>query len=186
LAQLENNSDGAFGIPATGDLVEEWGPAGQDIRHRLNVQLNNQIVRNLLVAFNFSANSGAPYTIRTGRDDNGDLVYNDRPRGIGRNTERAATQWSINPALGYTFTFGRNQTNLPPGVTVITGGGAPTIQSVDNSGARYRLQVFIQAQNVTNHPNFAGYSGTLTSPFFGRPTNVFGTRKVDMGINLSF
>ena len=28
---------------------------------------------------NFNRNSGMPYTIRTGYDDNGDLVYNDRP-----------------------------------------------------------------------------------------------------------
>ena len=30
------------------------------------------------------------------------------------------------------------------------------------------------------------YSGTLTSPFFGKPTAVSGMRKIDAGINLNF
>jgi len=187
LSWIENNSDGAFAPPPTGSLVDEWGPAGQDIRHRVNLTINNQIVRNLLVNFNLNANSGAPYTIRTGRDDNGDSIFNDRPSGVGRNTERGAAQWSINPAVAYTVLFGRRVTSLPPGIAVIgNGAGAPTVQTVDQSGARYRLQFIVQAQNITNHPNYGGYSGTLTSPFFGRATNVIGTRKVDFGVQLSF
>ena len=53
-----------------------------------------------------TASSGTPYTIRTGRDDNGDLVFNDRPGGIGRNSERAAAQWAINTMTGYTIALG--------------------------------------------------------------------------------
>ena len=44
----------------------------------------------------------------------------------------------------------------------------------------------MQVQNVTNNANYVGYSGVLTSPFFGQPTSVLGTRKVDMGVQLSF
>ena len=186
LGWFENNSDGAFAPPATRSLLEEWGPAGQDIRHRLNVTVNNQIVRNLLMNFNVNYNSGAPYTIRTGFDENGDLIFNDRPFGIGRNTLRGAAQWSINPAMAYTFVFGRQVTTLPPGVGVIANGAAPTVVSVDQSGGRYRLQLIVQAQNITNHANYAGYSGTLTSPFYGRPTLVNGPRKIDVGFNFSF
>ena len=31
-----------------------------------------------------------------------------------------------------------------------------------------------------------GYSGVLTSPFYGQPTAVLGTRKVDMGVQFQF
>jgi len=186
LGWLRNNTDGAFAPPPTGTLLEEWGPTGQDIRHRFNVTFNNQIVRNLLVSLNVNANSGAPYTIRTGGDDNGDAIFNDRPPGVGRNTERGASQWSVNPAAAYTILFGRNVSTLPPGIAVITNGTAPTVQSVDQSGARFRLQLVVQMQNITNHPNYGGYSGTVTSPFFGQPTLVTGTRKVDFGVNFSF
>src|SRR5262245_21399687 len=61
LARFRNNTDGPFSIPPTGDLSAEWGPATgggvffgpfgdfggappitRDIRHRLNLTLNNQ------------------------------------------------------------------------------------------------------------------------------------------------
>src|SRR5439155_6639280 len=104
----------------------------------------------------------------------------------GRNTERAAWQWTINPAVSYSWGFGRRPTALPPGVTVIAGGGVPTIQNFAQDPARYRLQMFVQVQNLTNRANYVGYSGTLTSPFFGQPTAVNSTRKVDVGLNLNF
>jgi hypothetical protein len=172
--------------PPTGSLLDEWGPAGFDVRHRVNLTVNNQIVKNLLVSFNVNGSSAAPYTIRTGRDDNGDSIFNDRPAGVGRNSQRGAAQWSINPAAGYTILFGRRITSVPPGIAVIANGGTPTVRSVDQSGARYRLQFVIQTQNITNHANYAGYSGTMTSQFFGQPTYVLGTRKIDFAVNLSF
>src|SRR5256884_5782339 len=49
LARLRNNTDGPFSVPATGDLGAEWGAATNDVRHRVNLALNNQIVRNLLL-----------------------------------------------------------------------------------------------------------------------------------------
>ena len=53
------------------------------MRHRFNVQLNNQIIKNLGVSVGINSSSAPPYTIRTGLDDNGDLIYNDRPAGVG-------------------------------------------------------------------------------------------------------
>jgi len=181
----ENNSDGPLAPPATGSLAREWGSASFNVPHRVNVTFNNQIVRNLLAQINFNSSSGNPYTIRTGLDENGDLIYNDRPDGIARNTERGEQQWNLNLATAYTITFGR-QTTLPPGVGVIGGGGGPQVVSVNNSGARYRVQFVVQVQNATNNANYVGYSGVRTSPFFGQPTSVLATRKVDIGVQLSF
>ena len=185
---FDNNADGPFSIPANGRLADEWGPAASDVRHRFNASLNNQIVRNLLVSLNVNVNTAPPYSIRTGRDDNGDFVFNDRPARLGRNTERGATQWTLNPLIGYVFSFGRSVSNLPPGIAVIGGGagGAPTVQTVNQPPNRYRLQLFVQSTNITNHANYVGYSGTMTSPFFGQPTNVLGTRKFDIGMSLTF
>jgi hypothetical protein len=154
------------------------------VRQRLNVSVNNQIIKNLLIAINVNGASGAPYTIRTGLDDNGDLVFNDRPPGVGRNTARGDWHWTLNTMTGYVFAFGR-AAGGPPGIAVIGGGGAPVVQSVD-AGPRYRVQFFVQTQNLTNRANYVGYSGTQTSPFFGQPTSVLGTRKVESGINFSF
>jgi len=182
---IKNNSDGPFATPAIGSLDAEWGSAPFEVPHRFNVTFNNQIVRNLLAQINFNTASGNPYTIRTGFDENGDLIYNDRPDGVGRNTRRGEQQWNLNVAAGYTILFGR-PVNLPPGIAVVGGGGGPQVQTVNNNGARFRLQFVVQVQNVTNNANYTGYSGVLTSPFFGQPTSVLNTRKVDMGVNLSF
>ncbi len=185
LATLRNNSDGPFILPATGDLGAEWGPAANDVRNRFNMNFNNQIIRNVLVGFNVNASNGPAYTLLTGRDDNGDGVFNDRPVGVGRNTLRGSGQATINLQVAYQFAFGRTAP-LPPGIGVFGGGGAAQVRTFDQGNARYRLQLYVQALNLTNEANYFGYSGTLTSPFFGKPTTVRGMRKIDAGINLNF
>jgi hypothetical protein len=185
LTTVENNSDGPFGVPSTGDLSLERGPAVDDVRQRINVAFNNQIVRNLIVSLNVNAQSPTAYTLLTGRDDNGDGIFNDRPAGVGRNTLRASGQFNLNLLLGYQFAFGRTAP-LPPGVGVFGGGNAATVRTFDQGTARYRLGLFLQAFNLTNHPNYLGYSGTLLSPFFRQPTAVRDMRKIDVGFNLTF
>jgi hypothetical protein len=185
LATLRNNTDGAFTLPPTGSLDTEWGPAANDVRQRLNLSVNNQIIRNVSVALSVNASTGPAYTLLTGRDDNGDGLFNDRPAGVGRNTLRASGQTTVNAYFAYQFAFGR-RAPLPPGIGIFGGGGTAQVRTFDQGTARYRLQLFLQAQNLTNQANYLGYSGIMTSPFFGRPTTVSGMRKVDVGFNLSF
>jgi hypothetical protein len=185
LTWLRNNTDGAFAIPATGDLNAEWGPGAGDVRHRANITFNNQIIRNVMVGLNVNATTGDAYNELTGRDDNGDGIFNDRPAGVGRNTLRATGQTTVNLFLAYVVAFGK-QATLPPGIGVFGGGNAATVRTVDQSGGRYRVQFFVQCNNLTNQSNYLGYSGTLSSPFFGRPTTVRDMRKIDAGIGLNF
>jgi len=185
LTKLRNNTNGPFSLPATGSLAAEWGPAVNDIRHRLNLAFNNQIVRNLMIGLNMSGNTAPAYTLLTGRDDNGDGVFNDRPLGVGRNTLRASAKAELNLFLAYQFAFG-NMAPLPPGIGVFGGGGSMQVRSVDQGTKRVRLQIFVQAQNLTNQANYLGYSGVITSPFFGKPTTVGNMRKIDGGIGLNF
>jgi len=184
IASVRNNTDGAFSLAPTGNQEFEWGPSNGDVRHRMNVSVNNQIIKNLGVSFNFNFSTGAPYSIRTGRDDNGDLVFNDRPAGVGRNTERAANQWTLNGNINYNWTFGHTVQG-PAGIGVIFNGATADVRSIDQ-GQRFRVGVFLQAQNLTNRYNYTGYSGTITSPFYGKPTSVAGTRRVELGFNFGF
>jgi hypothetical protein len=202
LASVMNNTDGPFAVPATASLAAEWGPGapvspqnltggpeppplGVDVRHRLNASFNNQVIRNVLVSFNVNMTSAPAYTLLTGRDVNGNGIFNERPVGVGRNTLRADGQTTVNTYVAYQFAFGRTAP-LPPGIGVFGGGGAAQVRTFDQGNARYRLQVFVQAQNLTNQANYLGYSGTSTSPFFGRPTTVSGMRKIDAGFSLNF
>jgi hypothetical protein len=180
-----NDTSGDFSL-APGAQADEWGYAQQDVRHRGGAGINAQVVRSLVTSLNFNASSGTPYTILTGLDANGDLVLTERPDGLARNTERAAAQWSLNMNASYALQFGRRTTPPPPGIAIsISGNSAPTVQTV-NIDWRYRVQFFVQVQNLTNRYNYIGYSGTQGSRFFGRPTSVANPRKVDMGVSLSF
>ena len=185
LASLVNNTDGPFAILFTGDLERERGPAGNDVRHRLNVALNNQVIRNVLMGVNANFASADPYTLVTGRDDNGDGIFNDRPDGVRRNSLRSEGQVNVNLFLGYQFAFGTTSA-LPPGVGVFGGGNSAQVRTFDQGTARYRLGLFVNVFNLLNRPNYFGYSGTLTSPFFREPTTVRDMRKIDIGMNLQF
>jgi len=187
-SSIENNTDGTFAVPP-GPLSAEWGPAANDIRHRAYVAMTNQTLRNLNAVLSLTATGGLPYTVRTGFDDNGDGIFNDRPIGVGRNTERMPTQWFLSANVVYTIPLGRTPGALPPGGIGIVGGApgsGPTVVSAPRPVSRYRLQLGVNAQNLTNHANFGGYSGVVTSPFFGQPTTVLNPRKVDVTVALNF
>lgn len=184
--RITNDTDGAFTPPATGTLADNWGPASNDVRRRFFASLNSTQLRNLNVSLNFNASSAPPYTILTGHDDNGDLIFNDRPAGVGRNSARASGFWTLNSFITYTLQFGKAVT-LPPGIGITSGaGGLAVTQGPAQSLGRYRMNIFLNAQNLTNHQNLGGYSGVLTSPFFGRPTLAQGTRQIVVGLGMSF
>ena len=188
LGKSENNTEGAFAIPASGSLATEWGPSGSDTRHRFYIALYSAALKNLTVNFGVTASSGAPYTILTGHDDNLDSVINDRPAGVGRNTVRAAGQWNSNGYFTYAIGIGKRSTPLPPGIMITGGGmGGYSIGSYNQTDApKYRLAFTVSAQNLTNHENWVGYSGLMTSPFFLQPTNVEVVRTVNLSVAFSF
>jgi hypothetical protein len=186
--RLQNDTDGAFSVPASASLAAEWGPAGNDVRHRLNAFLGSQALRNFSANLSLSIASGSPYTIRTGFDTNGDLIYNDRPDGVGRNSARGDGSMNLSGFFVYTFSFGSRRVQVPPGIFINgSPGGAFTVQTIPiDPLPRYRLGIQVNAQNLTNHTNYTGYSGIMTSPFFGRPTAAQGMRKIDIGLNFNF
>jgi hypothetical protein len=186
--KLENNTDGAFSVPATGSLAAEWGPAQNDIRHRVNAFFGTQALRNFNANLNVVMATGMPYTIRTGVDTNGDLIFNDRPAGVGRNTERGDGRFDLSGFFVYTFMFGKRRVQLPPGIMIngSPAGNFTVTQMQIDPLPRFRLGLVVQAQNLANHTNYVGYIGSMTSQFFGQPTNVAGMRKIDVGLNFSF
>ena len=64
--------------------------------------------------------------------------------------------------------------------------GANAVVRTFDAPARFRIGLFLVAQNLTNHANYTGYSGTITSPFFMQPTGVQQTRRVEAGLNFGF
>jgi hypothetical protein len=185
----ENNTDGAFSMPASGSPAGEWGRTafGEVRRHRLNLGINTSALKNLNANLNLNATTGTPYTITTGHDDNGDLVYNDRPAGVGRNTQWTPGQWTVNGFFFYTLAIGKRTVQGPGGITgIMIRNGEATVMTGGAAPPRYRIGIQAQVQNLTNHVNYTGFSGTMTSPFFLQPQNVLNMRKVDISLNFSF
>jgi hypothetical protein len=186
LGRSLNDTDGAFNTPATGNIADDWGPASNDVRRRFNVNWSSQQIRNTNFSMNFNSASAPPYTIRSGVDSNGDLILNDRPLGVGRNTARGSGYWTLNGFFTYTWQFGKPVTT-PGGISLRSDGGALSVGSAAaQAQGRFRLSLNINAQNLTNHANYTNYVGTITSPQFGQPLQVLNTRKFDLGLGFSF
>jgi hypothetical protein len=188
-ASSESNTTGAFALPASGDdLATEWGPTTP--RHRFGVSFNTRPFGNLGIALNARYQSGSPYTLTVGADLNGDGVFNDRPENVGRNTLATESQFEMGLRLSYAIGFGGpRESGGSGGGTVVMirgGGGMPMGGPGGPNNDKYRVEFFASAQNVTNHHNYIGYSGVVTSPFFQQPTNVMNPRKVELGMRFGF
>jgi hypothetical protein len=187
LGRLQNNTDGAFTMPATGRIEDDWGPSNGDVRRRFNVSWSSQQLRNLNVNLNLNASSAPPYTIRTGLDTNRDLLFTDRPEGVGRNSARASGQFNMNANFSYGWTFGK-PVERAGGVTLRgDAGGISASQGAATTTGKYRLSLNANIQNLTNHHNLIAYGTSLANPqSFGQPTAFSGMRKIDFGFGLSF
>lgn len=166
----ELNTTGAFAPPASGDRLEhEWGPTRP--AHVATASMNITPARQLNVNLTARGSSGAPYNVTIGRDVNLDGLFNDRPAGTSRNSARTAAHWDVNGKVSYAWRFG------PP---------ASGANSAATPNARLRIDVSLQFQNLLNRANYVGYSGVMTSPFFGRPTGVANPRRVQLGLRFGF
>jgi hypothetical protein len=192
----ETDADGAFSLPADNhDLAGEWGPVTGVPRHSFNAMFSTPLIRNMRLSINAGIRSGTPYNITTGRDDDGDTVFNDRPGGLGRNTGRTEMTWDVGGRLSYAFGFGQRPPAGGPGgqptmiVQRIGGPGGGEISGSFGGGAedrRVRFELFVSAFNLFNAVNRIGYSGVMTSPFFGQPTAAMPGRRVDVGLRVGF
>ncbi len=184
LGQERNHADGATSLPSDSLNPDvDWGPSRQDIRHRLQLQAQMPLLFGVRGNVNLNVSSGVPYNMTTGLDDNDDGVFNDRPAGVERNSLRGDPTWGLNLNLSRRFAIGATATGAPQG-----GFGGPGFGRGQGGpgGARYSVELFVQAQNVLNHVTHTGYTGNLSSRFFGTATSVGAPRDVNVGLRFNF
>ena len=196
LNHTENDSSGAFGLPADSyNLGAEWGPAAMLPRHMVNLNLSTVFLKRLIVGVNGFARSGAPYNITTGRDDNGDTVFNDRPAGTPRNSARGSATFDLGGRLTYAIGFGRRAgeggaPGAPTQIMVRSGGSGGGMMMMGGAAgaedSRYRIELFVSASNLLNSVNPTGYVGAMTSTMFGEPTGAMAARRIDLGARFGF
>lgn len=163
----------------------EWGPSRRDhevqsqFRIRMPEALPGQpLLRAIAGAtyqgvhlnVNLRANSGRLYSIRSGRDLNGDQSSRDRPPGVARNTEVGPGRWNLN------MTFTKEYR--------LTGGTAQARSRERASGPSLRFQA--RVNNLLNRSQPRAYGSVLTSPLYGLPTGYTGARTIDLSVRLGF
>lgn len=194
LSSTRNHADTPLSLPADSRNPEaEWGPAAQDARHRLFTMFNFPLPKGVRGNIMSQAQSGLPYTVITGRDDNGDGVSNDRPAGVGRNTARGSWRWDLNARISRGFGFGGDRPEGPGGGAAIQrriggdgDGGGPMMMMMEQSAQRFRVDFYVQGYNLLNRTNFMNFGGNLQSPFFGRPSSAGPARRVEVGMQFAF
>ncbi len=163
----------SFGPADNYDLAGEWGRFGA--AHRFNASANLRLPWNINANTSFQLNSGNPYSLRTGTDDNHDTNTNDRPPGTPRNS-------LTGPGF---FEMGLN---LSKTIQLVS----PGTETQGPAGGYYgrrtgiRMTITANAQNLLNNVNFQSFSGVQTSSFFGKATRARNARQIRLTVRFNF
>ena len=172
LQSLRNSADTPTSLPSDSNNPDaDWGPAAQDVRHRVVMAFNGPVIFGIRAGINLEASSATPYSITTGRDDNRDTVFYDRPAGVARNSERGAARFTGTARFTRSFAMGSSASSGP---------------SEGGVGARYRANVYTQLSNPFNYVNYNAIVGNQLSPFFGQATSASPARRVEVGLSVAF
>ncbi len=109
LSKAEDDGGNAFFFTPqdSSDIPAEWGPSDNDQRHRLVASGTlegpesaggfGRVFRGFRLSGVFTYGSPLPFNVVTGTDRNNDTNVNDRPVGVGRNSERGFSFASAGP-----------------------------------------------------------------------------------------
>jgi len=126
--------------------------------------------------FDFRASTGRLYSIRSGRDLNGDQSSRDRLPGVGRNTETGPSSWNLDMTL---------TKDIPLAGGEAAGDGGRGRGRFDRS-REPRLRFQARVDNVLNHSQPRAYGSVVTSPLFGLPTGYTGGRTIALSTSADF
>jgi hypothetical protein len=165
LSHASNDTGGIFWYPSNqfAPVSAEWGVADFDVRHRLNLLGTLSAGRWGNVGLSGRFTSALPYSETAGTDPFHTGMANARPAGVGRNTLRASGYRSVDVRWSH------------------------DVRLTELKGEKGReLTVSVDAFNILNHPNFAGYVGNVRSPFYLSPTTVSPGRRLQLSAEVKF
>lgn len=124
----------------------EWGRSDAGGRQQIGLPGTTRLHRWLGLGFAVWLQSGIPFNVTTGGDDDRDGLALHRPAGVTRNTGRGPGHAGVD--LRWFHEFGQRGAARE---------GAPA------------WTVSLDAFNVLNRPSYPGYLGALSSPLSRRP-----------------
>ncbi len=162
-----DDTSSLFDLPAdSANLAAEHGPADHDRRHRLRAVGTFTAGAGVRLGVLATVESGAPFNITTGFDQNRDGVVRDRPLGVTRNSGQ-----------------GPGQAQIDLRVTKVL----PLRPSAGKHPDRHaNVQLTLDAFNVFNATNFSDVIGVQTSPLFGQPTKAKPARTIQLSARYRF
>ncbi|HKQ73504.1 MAG TPA: carboxypeptidase-like regulatory domain-containing protein [Blastocatellia bacterium] len=212
LNRSRSDTNGSTWFPANSyDLADEYGRSNLDVRHRISFGGSFSLPWDMTLNPLVIARSGLPFNITTGRDTNGDTVFNERPAlatdlskpgvintrfgAFDPNPAPGQRLVPINYAAGPAFLI----VNLRAAKTFRLGPRPAAKENQGNSNSKperpYSLTLSVAAQNLFNRNNPAVPIGNLLSPFFGQSvasatdagaSNPNNNRRINLSLNFSF
>ncbi len=164
LGRARNDTGGVAWFPANSyDLRGEWGRADFDLRQRFLVTGTFKARDYFDLGVALTLNTGAPYSLTTGEDNNKDSFALDRPAGVGRNTLPGPGYAQLDLRWGREFALTKGKKDDGP-----------------------KLAVKVDAFNVFNRVNYAGFVGNQRSPFFGQAVAARPARRMQFSLSFNF
>jgi hypothetical protein len=187
VARARSDTDGASTTPAdSSQLAAEYGAAAVDQRHAASLSISRSLPGGVYASVALTLSSGRPFNITTGRDNNGDSLFTDRPAFAKAGDAGAiVTRYGVfdpDPAPGAQIVprnFGRSS------------GLARTdlyLSKSMNAGTTNKANISIGAsvENVFNRVNLSGFNGVLSSPSFGLANYALAPRRVQLTLSVTF
>ena len=186
-----SDTDGPYTIPADSfTLRNEYGRAADDERDRVVIGSWVNLPWDLSMSTLLTIGSGRPFNITSGWDNDGDLLFLDRPapgsEGAPGVMATAFGNFDLQVDPGEPM-IARNA-GQGPSQLVLNLGLAKTLRFGDStSGGSAPYAIFsVSAENVTNRVNFADFNGVVTSPLFGAANRALNPRRIELSARFGF
>jgi carboxypeptidase family protein/TonB-dependent receptor-like protein len=167
LSKSTDDTSGMFSQPSDEfNLALERGRSDFDRRHRFNLAGIFQLPYGFKLGTITSISSGIPFNITTGSDtgdDSDNVLANDRPAGVPRNSGNGPMYSDVDIRLSKKIVLGAKKEH----------------------GTRY-LEFRADAFNALNQVNATNYVGVITSPLFGRANSSLPARQLQLSVKASF
>jgi hypothetical protein len=184
--QIRDVEDFGFTPQNNYDRAAEKGPASNDRRHQFVANVVYALPWKMQIGLFAQARSGLPFNVTTGVDNNRDTTINDRP-------DLADPDGNPTLASTYNANFTGRVGNLPRNYArgpkyFETHLRVSKMLSFEKARLD-RIELFVEALNLTNYVNLRTPEGNLRSAAFGRSTEYnsdSSPRRVEIGFRIDF
>jgi hypothetical protein len=154
-------------------------------RQRLFFFGNYNLPEKISLSAQMDAQSGAPYNVTTGTDNNGDGVFNDRPSYASTpGPDAYATHFGLLTPDTFNGNLPRNIGTMPSLIHLDT--NLSRAFKIGKTDTARTLTLNARAANVLNHTNATAVSTIVSSPNFSQPVAAESARRLELGARFAF